>query len=248
MALAFDASSESLVAVTSRTWTHTPVGTPRGVFVGVVINSFTGTTVADSITSVTYGGVTMSLIGSVEDLGSGANGKALLYFLGTSIPTGAQSVVVTKSGTTEDTWGAAVTVTAGADTEGAGTIFGTAVNSSPSVTITGIAGASYGFGVIWSDLNAPTSITAGSGHTKRQDVDFGAESAAIESSTSENASGNLTIAFTAASNGGAFVGMAIQEISSGPANLKTYNTNAKANIKTINTNAIANVKTLNTNA
>lgn len=35
---------------------------------------------------------------------------------------------------------------------------------------------------------------------------------------------------------------------SGPANLKTYNTNAKANIKTINTNPIANVKTLNTNA
>lgn len=34
---------------------------------------------------------------------------------------------------------------------------------------------------------------------------------------------------------------------SGPANLKTYNTNAAANIKTINTNAIANVKSLNTN-
>lgn|SRR3990167_3964747 len=34
----------------------------------------------------------------------------------------------------------------------------------------------------------------------------------------------------------------------GPANLKTYNTNATANIKTINTNAIANVKTLDTNA
>lgn len=34
---------------------------------------------------------------------------------------------------------------------------------------------------------------------------------------------------------------------SGPANLKTYNTNAKANIKTINTNLIANVKSLDTN-
>ena len=35
---------------------------------------------------------------------------------------------------------------------------------------------------------------------------------------------------------------------SGPANLKTYNTNAKANIKSINGNLIANCKTLNTNA
>ncbi len=34
---------------------------------------------------------------------------------------------------------------------------------------------------------------------------------------------------------------------SGPANLKTYNTNVKANIKTIDTNVIANVKSLNTN-
>lgn len=34
---------------------------------------------------------------------------------------------------------------------------------------------------------------------------------------------------------------------SGPANLKTYNTNVKANIKSINTNVIANVKSLNTN-
>lgn len=41
--------------------------------------------------------------------------------------------------------------------------------------------------------------------------------------------------------------LAISPLVSGPANLKTYNTNAKANIKTINTNAIANVKTLNTN-
>lgn len=35
--------------------------------------------------------------------------------------------------------------------------------------------------------------------------------------------------------------------SSGPANLKSYNTNLKANIKSINTNPIANVKSLNTN-
>lgn len=35
---------------------------------------------------------------------------------------------------------------------------------------------------------------------------------------------------------------------SGPANLKSLNTNLKANIKSINTNLIANVKSLNTNA
>lgn len=37
-------------------------------------------------------------------------------------------------------------------------------------------------------------------------------------------------------------------VPSGPANLKSYNTNLKANIKTINTNPIANVKSLNGNS
>lgn len=46
----------------------------------------------------------------------------------------------------------------------------------------------------------------------------------------------------------AFSIYAVWEAVSGPANLKTYNTNAAANIKTINTNPIANVKSINTNA
>lgn len=43
-------------------------------------------------------------------------------------------------------------------------------------------------------------------------------------------------------------GLAYPFAGSGPANLKSYNTNLKANIKSINTNVIANVKSLNTNA
>jgi hypothetical protein len=37
-------------------------------------------------------------------------------------------------------------------------------------------------------------------------------------------------------------------VASGPANLKSYDTNLKSNIKSINTNVIANIKSLNTNA
>ena len=51
--------------------------------------------------------------------------------------------------------------------------------------------------------------------------------------------------------GGAGIGYSqifqVEGAAAGPANLKTYNTNAKANIKTINTNPIANIKSLNTN-
>jgi hypothetical protein len=38
-----------------------------------------------------------------------------------------------------------------------------------------------------------------------------------------------------------------EAVASGPANLKSYNTNLKANIKSINTNLLANVKKLDTN-
>ena len=37
------------------------------------------------------------------------------------------------------------------------------------------------------------------------------------------------------------------QAASGPANLKSYNTNVKANIKSIDTNLVANIKSLNTN-
>ena len=46
-------------------------------------------------------------------------------------------------------------------------------------------------------------------------------------------------------NGGA--GLAYPFSASGPANLKSYNTNVLANIKSIDTNVIANIKSLNTN-
>jgi len=42
--------------------------------------------------------------------------------------------------------------------------------------------------------------------------------------------------------------LTLSAVASGPANLKSYNTNVKANIKSINTNAIANVKSFDTNA
>lgn len=52
---------------------------------------------------------------------------------------------------------------------------------------------------------------------------------------------------TSADSSWACYTIALRPAISGPANLKTYNTNLKANIKSINTNLIANIKSLNTN-
>lgn len=76
---------------TSLTITHIPVGTPRGVAVAISVND-----AADRITGVTYGGVAMT---RVQQNGSGSAGNAI-YFLGSGVPTGSQSVVVSASSNT----------------------------------------------------------------------------------------------------------------------------------------------------
>jgi len=57
----------------------------------------------------------------------------------------------------------------------------------------------------------------------------------------------FVVGYKGASDDGFFQVFEVTMPISGPANLKSYNTNLKANIKTINTNAIANVKSLDTN-
>ena len=65
--------------------------------------------------------------------------------------------------------------------------------------------------------------------------------------TSTGATGDMDATVSLTPNDKHAFAIAINPPVSGPANLKSYNTNLKANIKTINTNPIANVKSLNTN-
>lgn len=120
MAVVPDASSEShtnaigSISQASFSWTHTPGGTPRGVLVFVVGL----VTAADDSTAVTYGGVPMTAVSggfAVDTATEPMSCKA--WFLGASVPTGAQSIVVTRNNNTNELWACATTVTAGADTE-----------------------------------------------------------------------------------------------------------------------------------
>ena len=79
-------------------WTHTPVGTPDYVVVAVGVNGNSG---ADSISGVTYGGVSMTRVpthGFAQDT-SEEVGSVYLYTLA-SPSSGAQTVAVTKTGAT----------------------------------------------------------------------------------------------------------------------------------------------------
>ena len=119
MAVAFDAASESHTGTTPSTseasfsWTHTPGGTPAGVLV------FTFSQTASQIcTAVTYGGVSMTAVtgGSAQDT-AGETGATKAWFLASGIPSGAQSVVVTRNNTADECYAIAITVTAAGTTE-----------------------------------------------------------------------------------------------------------------------------------
>src|SRR3989344_6450108 len=93
-AIGYDAGSESHTGTTasdnetSFLWTHTPAGTPRGVLVFVFTNDS-----VDNTSSVTYGGVTMTEVsGGLAVDTAGEKSRIETFFLGSSVPTGAQTV------------------------------------------------------------------------------------------------------------------------------------------------------------
>lgn len=124
MAVAWDSQSESHTGTTgntsstSFTWNHTPVGTPRAVVVFTFVNAN-----ADDATSVTYGGVSMTAVSggrAVDTAGEAGDCKA--WFLGSSIPTGVQAVVVNRNNNANVMYAACHAFTAGADTEPTGVV------------------------------------------------------------------------------------------------------------------------------
>lgn len=116
MAVGFDASSESHTGTTgsaseaSFSWTHSG-GTPKGVLVFTFVNGS-----GDDATDVTYGGVSLTAVSggrAVDTAGSPRDCKA--WFLGSNVPTGSQTVVVTRSNNANVMYAVAITVTASSD-------------------------------------------------------------------------------------------------------------------------------------
>jgi hypothetical protein len=206
--IAFDAASEGS-GTTSLSWTHTPVADSQGVFV-FCMNADSST---DVFSGATYDGEAMTQIASASDTVT-EPGFVEAYFLGTGINTGAVTVVCTVASGSDNKHGVAITVTAASDTQTAGTGSCT-VNenaTNPSCDVTGISGASYAAGGLYSGRNnVPANVTAGTGFTIRHDIDHGNNGSTSESSTTQQASGSQTIAFTAAADDVAMVGIAIEQ-------------------------------------
>ncbi|TAN35690.1 hypothetical protein EPN27_03265, partial [Patescibacteria group bacterium] len=215
-AVAHDSVSESHTGTTgstsasSFTWTHTPSGTPRGVLVYVYTISATKT-----VTSVTYGGVAMTEIagGAASDTG-GETGRVDTFFLGASIPTGAQPIVVSRTNNSTIMYASASTQTASVNTEvytsGIILLQENGTYSVQSITDGSIGVNSLRYAAGYSGGNNP--LSAGTGSTVLNSIDFGSYTAttARESTAGQGA---RNVGFTYGSNDDrAGVHLAVREI------------------------------------
>lgn len=173
MTVAFDAATVQALTYGGFSFTHTPVGTPRAVV--VMIEQKGGA--SDTVTGVTYGGVAMTRAATFKSFTAGlVMGATYMYFLGASIPTGAQTVTVSQS---SSDWRTAfcLTYTAAADCQAidaesySGT--GTTTPTGTTLSLTGLTSAVVmGF---MSDCLQTGRVTPFTGWTSSNETDHGSE-------------------------------------------------------------------------
>jgi hypothetical protein len=224
MAVGFDVTSESHTGTEGSTseasfnWSHPGGGSAVGayVFVGQVGGG-------DSITSVTYGGNAMTEDTSAADI-SAEQGRIELYKLESSVPTGSQTVEVTRTNNTREMWACCITVTA---TGGVVELTGQFVEEdNQALTEENVDDGSPGTSSLricglYSGLNTPGSEGANS--TMAHEIDVGTKWLAVCYETSVG-QGSRPVGFSAGSDDVAAIYAAIREPGAAPAGPTQYMT------------------------
>jgi hypothetical protein len=205
VAVAFDAFSSVAEGTGTLSWTHTPVGTPKGIRVDIVENGGT-----NGVTGVTYGGVALELVAANAKT-SGEAGTVVTYFLGRNIPTGARTVSVTVSDAVAKRAGA-ITLTALADTAwiACEQSIGSDSLANPSATINLLGKTCFVSLAGHSGQNAVTGITPSTGWTSRLEHDFGNQTAAWYTYNTI-ATSNVACGWTQTADDAVMVALAITE-------------------------------------
>jgi hypothetical protein len=210
MAVAFDAATNVAAGTGNLSWTHTPVGTPKGIVVFIVQNA--GAT--DEVTSVTYGGVAMTEItGSPVLHSTGESGAVYAYFLGTGIPTGGQTVAVTVNATGSSKRAVAFSVTAATSRTKVQTQDAT-INSdslaNPSVTLSLSSVSCWCAIGFHSGQNQPAGITPLASWTGYLEHDFGNQNAGFYRYDTVGTA-NVTAGWTQTAEDAVMIAVAIAE-------------------------------------
>jgi hypothetical protein len=190
---------------TTVSFTHSPGAALQGVLVLIAQNVSS----ADLITSVTYGGVAMTRItnGFAHDTAT-EPGAVYAYLLGSSVPTGDQTVTITVASGTDAKRAWVFGVLASGDVVLIASGIAEENQANPSVTLATVAGYSgMVFSVLFSGLPNATDVTAGSGYAKISPRDFGAQVAMTEAGNKEGA--NVVAGWTSATDDVAMISLAL---------------------------------------
>lgn len=205
MAIAHDATSTLASGTGTRSWTHTPVGTPAGVVVVIAGGA------VDETSAVTYGGVSMSREYTAANT-AGENGTTSCWYLNAP-GTGAKTVEITRSGATAyialATTGTSAT---GYSSIVTGDTYTSTNTSSAGFTLTLDSTAALIVGGIYSGENALASITANpTNWTTAIQVDFGNFVSRIGRISVINTGASQAFTFTQSSDDAAVAAIAIKE-------------------------------------
>ena len=214
MAVAHSAASESHTGTTGSTneasfsWTHTQSGTPQGVLVFVhTINNASNT-----VTSVTYGGLALTRVAGAVAIDTGGEpGRTDMFFLGSGLGTGNQTITVNRVNNGRLMYASAATVTAGADVNVTGIQIEEQNQAlSPVAVDDGSSGInSLRYAATYSGRGSVPP--AGTGSTTLTSIDFGARCASMVRETTAG-QGARDVGFTAASDDVAAVYVAVREV------------------------------------
>jgi hypothetical protein len=210
VAVAFDAFGEASESTTDISYTHTPVGTPKGVVVYIAQRGVN----TDDVATVTYGGVGMSRLHKADDSAVELF-TMYVYFLGSGIPTGAQTVSVdSTSGSAKKVYSITVTATGDTAVEDSDAVGGDATNPSVSLSTTV---ETYVSACLISGHNTAGSVTAGAGYTIIDSSDTGNQTIFLEDVDTNPSAGSLTPGFTAALEDAAIGAVALKDTGGGGA-------------------------------
>lgn len=161
MPVSFDAAATASSSASPFSWTHTPVGTPTTVVVGVAIRENLTT-----VSGITYGGTAMVFVRA--DLVAAAVRNEVWIL--DNPPAGAQTITVTLV-LAQQTASISVTVT-GSATAGqpANHAGATGTSTAPSVTVTSAAGRLVIGFVHVQRNNTDAQITPDAGQTQRASI------------------------------------------------------------------------------
>ena len=217
MAVAHDASSTAN-GTGDLSWTHTPVGTPKGVLVLIVQDAASNDQII-AASPVTYGGTAMTEV-ALSPLLAATNANAAVYgyFLGSSVPTGAQTVAVdVDAGGTAAKFAVALTVTASGDTAVEDTsVADLAATTTPSVTLTTTVETLI-YGAMHNGSAAITGVAPGADYTEIVEHDFGANVAAFQRRTANAAAGSPVCDWVTNSQPAAILAVALKDTGGGGA-------------------------------